>query len=493
MKSETRKEGFMSSFARGVFSSRLGLLGAGVTTISAVLIIVTLAMALMGIEFGAYQGLVTYLLLPAFFVGGLACIPLGSWLSWRAARKRGGDDAAPHPFVIDLSLPAHRRFWGSVAVLSVINLVLLLSVSYQGYHYTESTEFCGKLCHSVMEPEYAAYLRSPHARVDCVECHIGSGASWFVKSKLSGLRQVWGMLANDFSRPIPTPIDNLRPARDTCEQCHWPELFHGNRLKAFEKAADDDKPTDSKVTALLLHVGGRDNRSGEYHGIHWHVSRDNLLEYRAVDRARQQIREIRVTGTIGKSETFVREDLPPLPAGAEWRSLDCIDCHNRPTHIFETPEEAVDRLILKGILPAALPSIRSAGLAAIKAGYPDRESAQKGIHAALLAYYKENNPDFAAASASAIEKAADVLFSQAYALNVYELLNIDWNTYVSQLGHRNENGCFRCHDDEHKSKDGGSIGQDCESCHSILTEDERRSEMNADLKSYLFLETETEE
>ena len=220
MKSETRKEGLWGYLARGMFSSRLGLLGAGVATISAILIIVTLIMTLMGMEFGAYQGIVTYLLLPAFFVGGLLCIPLGSWLAWRKARRQGGADSAPRPFVIDLSRPAQRRFWGGIALLTAVNLVLLLSISYQGYHYTESTEFCGKLCHSVMEPEYAAYQRSPHAHVDCVECHIGSGASWFVKAKISGLRQVWGVLANDFHRPIPTPIDNLRPARDPCEQCH---------------------------------------------------------------------------------------------------------------------------------------------------------------------------------------------------------------------------------------------------------------------------------
>jgi len=493
MKSGTRKEGFWGYFARGIFASRLGLLGAGITTISAVLIIVTLAMTLMGMEFGAYQGLITYLLLPTFFMLGLACIPLGSWLAWRTARKKGGSEAVPRPFVVDLGNPAHRRFWGSIAVLTSINLVLLLSISYQGYHYTESTEFCGKLCHSVMEPEYAAYQRSPHAHVDCVECHIGSGASWFVKAKVSGLRQVWGVMTNNFSRPIPAPIDDLRPARDTCEQCHWPELFHGNSLKAFEKAGDDNKPTDSKVTALLLHVGGRDSKTGEYHGIHWHVSRDNLVEYRASDRARQKIKEIRVTRPGGKTENFVREDLPQVQEGTEWRSMDCIDCHNRPTHVFETPEMAVDRLILKGLLAADLPSIRDAGLAATKGEYTDRKAAQSGIRAALLAYYKENNPDFAASSTPAIEKAADVLFEQAYAVNVYERLNIGWGTYTSQLGHRNDQGCFRCHDDEHKSKDGQSIGQDCESCHSILTEDERRSEMNSDLKSYLFLETKKEE
>ena len=472
---------------QGVMSSRLGLVGSGIATISAALIVASFLMESLGVQFGPYQGIITYLMLPTFFLIGLIMIPIGSYLFNRDG-KSGAIEIKP--FVIDLNNPKHRRFWGLVAALTLVNIVLLSTFSYKGYHYTESTKFCGMLCHSVMEPEYKAYKHSPHSRVDCVECHIGPGASWFVKSKLSGLRQVYGVIADDFSRPIPSPIENLRPARDTCEQCHWPSFFHGNRLKVFQKAATDDKPDDALVTALLLYVGGRSEKTGEYHGIHWHVSRDSIVEYRATDKKRYNIRDIRVTHSDGSREEYVKSDLPELPQDAEWRSMDCIDCHNRPSHIYETPEQAVDRLILTGKVDTALPDIRSASLEAIKGEFESQETARVGIYKYLKSYYGEKHQSVAETKAESIQKLAETLYEEGYARNVYPRLNIKWNTYASHLGHQNDLGCFRCHDEEHESKSGKTIEQDCESCHSILVEDERRSALKEDMRTLLFTDYE---
>jgi len=472
--------------ARGMWSSRLGVFGVVTTTLSAGLILAAFATELIGVDAGPYQGLVTYLLLPALFVFGLVLIPIGSYLVRAESLRRGESADAIKPIIVDLSQPSHRRFWGVVMLLSVINIAILFAVSYKGYHYTESTAFCGTLCHSVMEPEYTAYQRSPHARVACVECHIGPGAPWFVKSKLSGLRQVWAVTTGDFSRPIPTPVADLRPARDTCEQCHWPEAFHGNRPKVFREVAAEGDPKDALVTAVMLHVGGREAATGRYSGIHWHVSQQNLVEYRASDDKRLQIREVRVTDAAGKSTLFVKADMPPVPADAPWRTMDCVDCHNRPSHVYESPEAAVDRRILDGRIDAALPGVRDVVLQATTAVYASRDEAKQGIREAILGHYRRVHPELFAEKRLSLIAAADVAYQDIYAPNVYPALGIGWNTYPSHLGHANDKGCFRCHDDEHAAPSGEKIRQDCDLCHNILTEDERESALGDDLKNVLF-------
>ena len=167
-----------------------------------------------------YMGILIYLIVPSFFWIGLLFAGVGVWLE----RRRPEKPAAAEPRV---EANARRRTRQLVTALVFVFLVLMLSSigSYRAFQVTESPGFCGALCHPVMQPEYATYKISPHARVRCTECHIGPGASWFVRSKLSGLYQVYATVTNRFPRPIPVPVQNLRPARETCEECHWPETI----------------------------------------------------------------------------------------------------------------------------------------------------------------------------------------------------------------------------------------------------------------------------
>ena len=183
---------------------------------------------------------------------------------------------------------------------------------YHAYHFTESVEFCGLVCHQVMKPEYVAYKHSPHARVSCVECHIGSGAGWYVKSKMSGLRQVFAMLTKTYELPVETPVANLRPARDTCEACHWPEKISGSLEKKVWRFAYDAENTPMRYR-LLLRVGSGSDERLEPHGIHWHVSRNEKVEYFALDKQRMDIPWVRVTHADGTSEEFRRDDAFRLP------------------------------------------------------------------------------------------------------------------------------------------------------------------------------------
>jgi len=366
--------------------------------------------------------------------------------------------------------------------------------AFKGVTYMESTEFCGQLCHSVMKPEYTAYKRSPHAHVACVDCHIGEGADWFVRSKLSGLRQVWATFTGNFSRPIPTPIHHLRPARETCQHCHWPAQLHGSRLRVHHSYKNDLK--NSQVTSVVrLNVGGINRRTGRYEGIHWHVAPDVRIEYEAMDGKRKVIGKVTKTEK-GKTTVY----LPSKRTGqvAERRVMDCVDCHNRPTHIYDgSPEGAVDRSLSLGKLDPALPFLRRQAVALLRKNVVPEQAAGR-FSRELRKYYGEHYPEVARARKQSIDKAGLEL-GWIYRRNIYPELKIGWNTYPSHLGHRQTTvGCFRCHDDEHvaqraqrrsparersgarNTSQGASketIPQDCDLCHEVMAEEEARPDV----------------
>ena len=456
-------------FFQRLFQTKLGLAGAVLTTGSGFLIIAFFAMAMAGLEETPYLGILAYLVLPAIFLVGLLLMPLGTWLQRRRGRRGG---PAPLP-VFDLNEPRTLRRIMLFGVLTAANVIILAAAGFKGVEVMDRSQFCGS-CHSVMDPEYTAYTRSPHSRVACVQCHIGPGASWFVKSKLSGAWQVVSVNLDLYPRPIPTPVENLRPSRDTCEQCHWPTKFVGDRLKVLERFADDEQSTPKK-TVLLLHVGGGD--AG--HGIHWHVSPGVSIRYLA-DRRRETVRTVEVTRPGGAVERY---DLPPdekAPAvdaaSLEWRTMDCVDCHNRPTHQFRPAAHEVDAALAAGRIDRSLPFVRREAMAAVTARYADRAAARAGIRAALSSFYEQQHPAVWAAKKEAVLAAADVL-AQAWAHNVWPQMNIEWGTYPSLLGHEETPGCWRCHDDKHATAAGKTISQDCETCHAVLADGEEAPEI----------------
>jgi len=445
------------------------------------MILVTITFGVLGFYLNPYQALIAYVFLPMVFITGLVLIPVGMWVKkrfqCRPAAERGTG------WHIDFSLPAHRRMVVFIVAMTFINSIILSIALYEGYHYTDSVEFCGKLCHSVMKPEYTTYKRSPHARVTCVECHIGSGASWFVKSKISGLRQVYGVLAGNFHRPLPSPVENLRPAEDTCGTCHWPEAFSGKKLKTIKSLDNSATPSDPLVTALLMNIGGKNEKTGKYEGIHWHVSTANKVEYLAADEKRMNLKRVRVRRPDGRTEEFVRDDLEEPPAGRQWRTMDCIDCHNRPTHIFLPAEEAVDSAIINGRVPGDLPGIRGLALSAVSKEYPEG-TARAGIERSLLEAFESSQPGSVATRGPDIRKAAEAL-AAVYEDNVFPSMKIGWDTYPNQLGHRNDGGCFRCHDEMHKSGGGRAIPQDCNMCHEIMSEKTKASVLDEKIRQFI--------
>jgi hypothetical protein len=212
-----------------------------------------------------------------------------------------------------------------------------------------------------MDPEYTAYQRSPHAKVGCVSCHIGSGAEWYVKAKLSGLRQVKAVLDGSFSTPIPAPVEHLRPAQDTCEECHWPEKFHGKKVKTFVSYTNDDLE-NPEVQDIALHIGGRNPLTDNFEGIHWHVSNNVKVQYESLDEKRTSIGGIKVTKPSGVTEEYTIDGAEAENGAGKWRTMDCVDCHNRPTHVYDDLEQRVDLGLYSKKINASIPGIREDSL-----------------------------------------------------------------------------------------------------------------------------------
>src|SRR5512136_252604 len=274
---------------KSIWQNRLTEAGAAIAALAALFFISFQVIETLSPTSNPYSGLWTFMVLPALLVVGLILIPAG-YLRERNRRRRIYPDIKDWPKLphFDPNNPGHRKAFAVVAFGTMLVIPLIAISSYQGYHYTESTGFCGQVCHTVMEPEHTSYLGSPHARVSCASCHIGPGASWYVKSKISGVRQVIAVNLNTFSRPIHTPIKDLRPAKETCEQCHWPAKFFGAQLRTRVHFASDEKNTRREIR-VLVKTGGADSSMGPASGIHWHMALSQKIEYVASDAQRQVI------------------------------------------------------------------------------------------------------------------------------------------------------------------------------------------------------------
>lgn len=440
----------------------LSVVGVALATVGALLFLTFFVFDLLGFHFGPYAGLLFFFLFPAIFVFGLILIPIGAWLN----RRRGAGAAAGWPR-LDLNDPRQRRWTFFVLIATLVNVTIVSFAAYSGVEYMETTGFCGQVCHEVMEPEFTAHQDAPHSSLSCVQCHVGPGAQGFLKSKLSGTRQLVAVVLGNYARPVPSPAHELVPARDTCERCHWPEKFHGDKVKVFREYADDEKNTES-ATTMDVRIGGGSERLAVSSGIHWHMNLANRVEYIATDDKRQVIPWVRVTDAAGNVREYQVDGTKPEDlAKGQRRTMDCMDCHNRPSHTFDpTPEKAVDRRLASGEIPATLPFVRREAVAAVKEKYDSHEAASAAIAQRLLDFYTRQFPEIQSTRRPEIDRAIAGA-QRAYSRNIFPRMNITWGTYPNNIGHMDFPGCFRCHDDSHKAKDGKVISQDCELCHKM--------------------------
>lgn len=405
-----------------------------------------------------YLGILTYIVAPGFLITGLGLVFFGAWAQWRWERRHA-DEA--DKWRLDFSDLRQRRRLVLFALGAGAFIMLSAFGSYQTYHYAESTQFCGRVCHSAMSPEFTTYQRGAHARVDCVGCHVGSGASAFVQAKINGTHQLVAYTLNNYDRPIATPVKNLRPARETCEKCHWPEKFSGSIDLTFDHYLSDRKNTPYSVR-LLLHVNS--GRPGSpLGGIHWHVNPESVVEYYAIDEQRQDIAWMRVTDKKGGAARVYRNpEFKGEPPRELIRVMDCIDCHNRPAHVFPTANEAIEKSLGLGALSPKLPNIkRSAVQAMLQKEITTSADAPQKIADFLRAKYQDA-PELPAAVAEV---------QRIYAASIFPERKADWRIYPNNIGHKDWAGCFRCHDDKHKTATGETVrASDCTSCHTIIAQ-----------------------
>ena len=443
------------------FRNWLSLTGAITATGGLFAFVFLVAIDTFAHETNPYVGILTYLIAPFFLILGLVLVLAGWWVQRRQAARHpvaGGS----HLLAIDLSRPKHRRYLAIFGSGTLLFLLLTAFGSYQTYHFTESVVFCGETCHKVMEPESTTYQHGAHARVSCADCHIGSGASWYVKSKISGAYQVYATAFNKYERPIKTPIKNLRPAQETCERCHWPEKFTGNLDRSYVHYLSDRKNTPYTVR-LSLRVGGGQPGNGFFGGIHWHMNVANRVEYYASDHQRQTIPWVRITMTAtGEVRVFRDKDFQGEPPAGFIRVMDCMDCHNRPAHAYQTANQAVETGMALGEISTTLPNVKRTAVEALTREYGTTAQAFDGIAAAMLKKY--GAAEGVAPAIAAVQ--------HIYQEDFFPQMKADWRTYPSDIGHKDWPGCFRCHDDKHRTAKGDVAirASDCTACHTILAQ-----------------------
>ena len=406
-----------------------------------------------------YMGILCYVVAPAFLAAGIFFVLWGAWLR-RAELARLRGLGKPAPLAIDLSRTRDRRI--SIVFVSGALVYLLMTAvgSYQTFVYTESQAFCGQVCHTVMNPEFTAYQRFAHARVSCVDCHVGEGATRFVSAKINGVRQLFGITFDSYPRPIPIPIHNLRPARETCERCHWPEKHTGNLERTIPRYLSD--PANSPFTVrLLLKVGGSGREFGKPSGIHWHTSADTKVEYFSSDAQRQAIPWVRVTDNTGVVTVYRKAGFKGDPDPRLIRVMDCIDCHNRPAHRFNSPNDAVDEAIYLGKIDRTLPSIKRTAVDDLSQPYSSSAEGEARISADLRKKY---------AGAKGLDDTVAAVIA-VYRANFFPEMKVDWSKYPENIGHMDNPGCFRCHDGQHTADNGKPMpATACNSCHVILAQ-----------------------
>ncbi|MCF8379579.1 MAG: YrzE family protein [Bacteroidales bacterium] len=416
----------------------------------------------------SYLGLFMWIVLPVFIVMGLLIIPVGMIRKHSRDKRLKIVSKKAWPEV-NLNEPRTRNAFMIFGIGSLFFLLLSAVGSYEAFHYTESVEFCGTLCHDVMKPEYIAYHNSSHAKVACVECHVGSGASWYMRSKLSGLYQVYAVTTGIYPKPIPTPIHNLRPARETCEECHWPEKFYARQLVMNKHYLADENNTEWDIS-LQMKTGPAYSALGLEEGIHWHINPDIKVEYIATDSVRENIPWVRYTNLkTGEVKVFNDENGPIEVASHSVRKMDCMDCHNRPSHDYHTPIKFINNAITAGNIPKELPDIKSLSMEILSNKFTSTDTALMFIENEVTNYYKMNYEDIYTENIDLINRAIKGIQDE-FGKNVFPEMGVTWAAYHNHIGHLEFEGCFRCHDNQHSTDQGEIIPMDCNLCHTIIAQ-----------------------
>ena len=463
----------MAVKTRSLYQNYISFVGTVIVVAVLSSIILLFLIELTHTDTNPYFGIVTYVLLPGVLIAGILVIIGGMLWERRRRRRSPTSELTPYPR-IDFNEARQRHVALSLLAISLVFIFMSAFGSYKAYEYTESVEFCGKACHSVMKPEFVAFQATSHAHTRCVDCHVGHGAGNYARSKLAGTRQLFALAFNSYSRPIETPVWNMRPADQTCEHCHWPSKFYGSQLKTFNSYAYDEQNSQRQVR-MLLNVGGGSADSGPVAGIHWHMNVANEITFIATDRQRQVIPWIRVKDRQGNVVEYYDRNRPldaQQIASLEKRRMDCIDCHNRPAHTYLPPDTAVDHAFASGALDPALPYLKREAVASLNKSYTTEDEAVRTIATDLDNFYRTNYGNVYQEKRDEVKNAISEL-QRIYRTYFFPEMKTNWETHPNNIGHLYSSGCFRCHDGDHVSSTGKVISNNCSICHTVLADSAR--------------------
>jgi len=443
----------------------ISMLGVALVTTAGFSWLFVLPTELRGNTNNPYIGILVFILIPVVFVFGLVLIALGIFLSRRRIGRieQGVLAGADRRVYV-------RRFAIFFAATTAINIIIGTQGTYRAVRHMETVQFCGQSCH-VMKPEFTAHQNSPHANVECVECHVAPGAGGWVESKKAGTRQLMDVVFHRVQYPIESAMESNRlvPSRGTCEQCHWPQKFDAVKLRVLFHFQDDAANTQTQ-TVLMMLTGG-----GDLGGIHGKHLRPGVeIRYAAADPKRQTIPWVEYRDRkTGESRAYLADgSTNQSVANLPRHQMECVDCHNRPTHTFELPERAVDKAMGLGRISRTLPFVKKKAIELLKATYLSNDEASRVIPAKLASFYQQSDPAISSQRSTEISAAGSEI-AAIYNRNVFPDLKVTWGTYPNNLGHTDFPGCFRCHDGSHSTSDKKmTITQDCNTCHEPLAIEE---------------------
>ncbi|HEX6625471.1 MAG TPA: cytochrome c3 family protein, partial [Pyrinomonadaceae bacterium] len=210
-------------------------------------------------------------------------------------------------------------------------------------------------------------------------------------------------------------------------------------------------------------------------GIHWHMNLANEVTFVSSDEQRQEIAWVRWKDAQGNVVEYTARDTKLTPAEiarAPQRRMDCIDCHNRPTHVFQPPDRSVDDSLAAGKLDASLPYLKREAVALLSKSYATTDEGLQSIADGLEKFYRDNYPELSSAKSDSIRGAVAEV-GRIFQTYTFPEMKTDWQTHPNNIGHFYSQGCFRCHDGEHVSNTGRVIRKECTLCHTTLDQTER--------------------
>ena len=366
-----------------------------------------------------------------------------------------------------ISLGPRTLMLGSITsvALLLLGLAALGVAGIAGWEYSNSNAFCATMCHNVHPEEIAAHQKGAHARVNCVECHMGRSSTLHLMAlKPTHMKELWGMIAG-YERPITS--STLRPSREACESCHYPSAEHHDSVAVKVQYGTDPLSSESR-TKLVLHTGMDSIRSGYTRGIHWHIQ--NEVRFVSPDPQRREIPWVEVTKADGSKVTYTdaetklsAQQIAALPA----RPMACFDCHNAVGHPFSNPTTVIDEAIRTGRIDRKLPDTKARAVALVEklgeiTGETDARAkkidaliAESATRAATAAEFKPAEQKFNAVM-------REVLLAASFREK-----DFSWKSFPNHTGHSDTPGCFRCHDGKHYNDKGEAIRLQCTLCHAL--------------------------